>query len=63
MDATNPSNRAGKYCNHSRKRPNARIRTTLVDGLPRVYIEAIKKIKKDDEVLYDYGERLNITKS
>lgn len=57
MDATNPSNRAGKYCNHSRKRPNARIRTALVDGLPRVYIEAIKKIKKDDEVLYDYGER------
>jgi SET domain-containing protein len=57
VDATSPSRRSGKYCNHSRKNPNARMRTTLVDGLPRVYIEALKNIKKGEQVFYDYGER------
>lgn len=57
LDATEPTNRLGRLVNHSRKRPNCKMEIFSHDNKPYLILTAIKDIEKNEELLYDYGER------
>lgn len=58
IDATKESGRYGRLLNHSKLKPNCKTRLVeYPNGVPRLIIEAIKDIKVDEELLYDYGDR------
>ncbi|KYR01218.1 hypothetical protein DLAC_02336 [Tieghemostelium lacteum] len=52
VDATKRGNRA-RFINHSCD-PNAKTRIVTIGNLQKIIIVAIKDIKKDQEILYDY---------
>lgn len=56
IDATKDDGSKGRLINHS-KRGNLCPRVILVDDVPSIIFEAGKDIPKDEELLYDYGER------
>lgn len=57
VDATFDDGRKGRLVNHSRIRPNCRMRVFLVNGEPALVLVATRDIMPGEEVLYDYGER------
>jgi len=58
IDATAESGRYGRLLNHSKQRANCKTRLVEEpEGIPRLIIEAKTDIVKDDELLYDYGDR------
>ena len=58
VDATSESLKMGRLINHSKKFPNSAPKVLeLRHGDPRVIFEAIRDIKKGEEILYDYNER------
>ncbi|CAK8672602.1 histone-lysine N-methyltransferase set-1-like [Clavelina lepadiformis] len=62
IDATAESGRLGRLLNHSRKNPNCHTRLVWIpDGIgeqrPHLVIMAKRDIDKDEELLYDYGDR------
>ncbi len=56
-DATEPSNlHLGRLVNHGRgKHQNARMKVLDINGAPILCLFSLKGLKKDEEVLYDYG--------
>lgn len=58
IDATAESGRYGRLLNHSKQKANCKTRLVEEpEGIPRLIIEAKVDIKKDVELLYDYGDR------
>lgn len=57
IDATEPTRRIGRLVNHSRKKPNAKMEIYIHRNKPYIILTAIKDIEKNEEILYDYGER------
>jgi len=58
IDATAESGRYGRLLNHSKQKANCKTRLVEEpEGIPRLIIEAKVDIKKDAELLYDYGDR------
>ena len=58
VDATSESGRLGRLINHSRKQYNCTMRLFHTeDGVPRLIALASRNIEKDEEILYDYGDR------
>lgn len=57
VDATLPNGRIGRLINHSRKAPNCKTRLFVHKGQPHLIFVALKDIIKNEELLYDYGER------
>ncbi|XP_033116600.1 N-lysine methyltransferase KMT5A-like [Anneissia japonica] len=57
IDATTPKvNQVGRFVNHGEKQEiNSSMKVLLNDGLPVLCLFAIKHIKADMEILYDYG--------
>jgi len=47
----------GNYLNHSRKKPNAKACSKIIDGTACLYFEAIRDIHPGEHIEYDYGER------
>ena len=56
IDATKETKYLGRLVNHSRKRPNMKVKRLEVDGRPRIFFVAIENIRAGEELLYDYGE-------
>lgn len=56
VDATKDNGRYGRLVNHSR-RSNVQTKLVPVDGEPYLCLMAKRDIVKDEELLYDYGER------
>uniref|UniRef100_A0A914YBZ9 SET domain-containing protein n=1 Tax=Panagrolaimus superbus TaxID=310955 RepID=A0A914YBZ9_9BILA len=57
VDATDDSSYKGRLINHSYLNPN--LRTQVVQdckGNPRLCLFALRSIKPDEELLYDYGD-------
>lgn len=61
IDATIESGKLGRLLNHSCKIANCATRIIEVDDLPRLVIYAKHDIPKDNELLYDYGDRGKIS--
>ena len=58
IDATKPSGRLGRLINHSISNVNLRPRLfEMQPGDPRIVFLARCEIKKNEELLYDYGDR------
>ncbi|CAK8686150.1 unnamed protein product [Clavelina lepadiformis] len=61
IDATNESSSFGRLFNHSRRKPNCRTRVVWIGGKsgeqPHLAIIAKRDIKKEEEMLFDYGDR------
>lgn len=57
LDATEPTSRIGRLVNHSRKKPNAKMEIHIHRNKPYLILTAIRDIEKNEEILYDYGER------
>jgi len=57
LDATEPSSRLGRLVNHSRKKPNCKMEIFVHQNKPYLILTAIRDIKPNEEILYDYGER------
>ena len=57
IDATIESSDMGRLINHSRTKANLTTRIILVHGTPRLVFFAKGHIKKNSELLYDYGDR------
>jgi len=55
VDATY-SKGLGRFANHSRKNPNAKMKVIQLENLPRLYLVALRVIEPKKEILYDYGE-------
>jgi len=45
-----------RFINHSCN-PNCQVQSTLINGLPRLFVKTIKTIEKDEEVYINYGKR------
>ena len=56
IDATKDRLSIGRLINHSRTNPNLIPKVIELDGKPRLYFVASKKIAKNEELLYNYGE-------
>ncbi|KAJ8957966.1 hypothetical protein NQ318_001966 [Aromia moschata] len=56
IDATAESGKFGRLVNHSRN-GNLLTKAVMVDGVPRLALIAKVDIKRDQELLYDYGDR------
>ena len=57
VDATKPSSRFGRLINHSRKFPNCKTQIFVYQKKPRLIFIALRDIKPNEELLYDYGEK------
>lgn len=57
LDATEPTNRLGRLVNHSRRKPNCKMEIFVHQNKPYLILTAIRDIEKNEEILYDYGER------
>ena len=56
IDATSESSDLGRLINHSRKYQNSVPKVwELSYGDPRIIFEAVRDIKKGEEILYDYN--------
>ena len=54
IDPTLTKDRLGRYCNHSRRAPNAESAMVEINGIPRVYLKALTNIKTGQQILFDY---------
>lgn len=54
IDATNDDGSFGRLVNDSAD-PNCKMKKIFVNGTPHLCLFAIKDIKRDDEITYDYG--------
>lgn len=57
IDATDEENTTlGKYINHSILNPNIQKRLKVIDGIPRLYFQALKDLPANTELVYDYAD-------
>ncbi|KAK1156394.1 N-lysine methyltransferase KMT5A-B-like [Acipenser oxyrinchus oxyrinchus] len=56
VDATNETSRLGRLINHS-KNGNCQTKLHDINGIPHLILVASRDIEKDEELLYDYGDR------
>lgn len=56
-DATPEDSGIGRYINHSRLRPNLIVRGVRIKRRKHIFFYAARKIRKGEELLYDYGWR------
>ncbi|KAK6483500.1 N-lysine methyltransferase KMT5A-B-like [Huso huso] len=56
VDATNETGRLGRLINHS-KNGNCQTKLHDINGIPHLILVASRDIEKDEELLYDYGDR------
>jgi SET domain-containing protein len=64
IDATPESGHIGRLLNHSSKKPNCVLKKFEVSGCPRLVLVAKQDICKEEELLWDYGDRRqNIVKA
>ncbi|MGH0167482.1 UNVERIFIED_CONTAM: hypothetical protein FKN15_062597 [Acipenser sinensis] len=56
VDATNETSRFGRLINHS-KNGNCQTKLHDINGIPHLILVASRDIEKDEELLYDYGDR------
>ena len=57
VDATTESGHLGRLINHSRSHPNLHPKVILMHRTPKIFFYAKRMIKKNEELLYDYGDR------
>lgn len=57
MDATKDNGTMGRMVNHSRKHPNTTTKIIEVEGNPKLCLLALRDIKINEELVYDYGEK------
>lgn len=57
IDGTAESKHLGRLINHSKKNFNIVTKSVMIDDIPRLYFEASRYIKVDEELLYDYKDR------
>ena len=60
VDATEETGQYGRLLNHSKKAANIVPRVILLDELPMVILVANRDICAGEELVYDYGDRLDI---
>ena len=63
IDTTNEDNSLGWLINHSQKLPNCRPILGEDRGKPYVYFIATSDILPNNEILYDYGDNSNVSKT
>ena len=63
IDATNEDNSLGQLINHSQKLPNCRPIVGEDREKPYVYFIATSDILPNNEILYDYGDNSNVSKT
>lgn len=56
VDATKETDRMGRLINHS-KNGNCQTKLHDINGVPHLILVASRDIDKDEELLYDYGDR------
>lgn len=56
VDATNETGRLGRLINHS-KNGNCQTKLHDINGIPHLILVASRDIGKNEELLYDYGDR------
>ena len=56
IDATKENNTYGRLINHSKRKPNVKPFISTTIGRPNIFFKSITYIKKDEELLYDYGD-------
>ncbi|XP_072228283.1 N-lysine methyltransferase KMT5A-A [Leuresthes tenuis] len=56
VDATKETGRMGRLINHS-KNGNCQTKLHDINGIPHLILVASRDIDKDEELLYDYGDR------
>ena len=56
IDATNNDGSKGRLINHCKK-GNLTPKVIVIDTIPHIIFIAKKDIRRDEELLYDYGER------
>lgn len=57
VDATKDNSKMGRMVNHSKKHPNTTTKVIEVDGMPKLILLALRDIRTNEELVYDYGER------
>lgn len=57
IDATADQDSLGRFINHSKYKPNAKVINKQIDGRPRIFLIAIKDITVGDQILYDYADK------
>lgn len=62
IDATEEDGSFGRLINHSRKCQNAKPLLGEKNEIPYIYFVATRDILKDEEILYDYGDRSKTSK-
>lgn len=61
IDATEEDGSFGRLINHSRLKPNVKVKIVASDTRPYLCMFAATSIESGQELLYDYGERSKTT--